>query len=167
MSDCKVSAIRSYFQYQIIITFNYSYHYCQIAKCPKVSAILTIGEYCTTGQLECGLRRASSKADILMSSSSLSSYPAYSSSSYPSSPPPFLSWKAPVQLTHYNSTCPHTSHYFPSTFPSLLLFSLSKRAVAPSKQRGASVRRGETKSYLSPSSNTFATEHMYLCQVHP
>ena len=68
--------------------------------------------------------------------------------------PPFLSWKAHVQLTHYNSTCPHTPHYFPSTFPSLLLFSSPKRAVAPSKQRGASVKRGGTKSYLSPPANT-------------
>ena len=83
--------------------------------------------------------------------------PPPSSPSPPPPPltPPFLSWKAcavdPLQL-HMSSHPTLLSSNFP--FSASLLFTQKSCSAFPSKQRGASVRRGETKSYLSPSSNT-------------
>ena len=57
----------------------------------------------------------------------------------------------PLQL-HMSSHLTLLSFNFP--FSASLLFTQKSCSAFPSKQRGASVRRGETKSYLSPSSNT-------------
>ena len=78
--------------------------------------------------------------------------------------PPFLSWKAHVQLTHYNSTCPHTPHYFPSTFPSLLLFSSPKRAVAPSLLNRGAPLWGEGKQNAISLYPLILCNRTHLCQ---
>ena len=78
------------------------------------------------------------------------------SSSFPSSPPSFPVLESPCAVDplqlHMSSHPTLLSSNFP--FSASLLFTQKSCSAFPSKQRGASVRRGETKSYLSPSSNT-------------
>ena len=85
---------------------------------------------------------------------------------HPPPPPPFLSWKAPVcrwPTTTSHVLTPHTT--FLQTFPSLLLFSSPKRAVAPSllNREAPLWREGEQKAIsLHP---LILCNWTYLCQL--